>query len=40
MEILILSISILNLILLIATGNALCKLIEELKKELKAQKGK
>lgn len=34
MEILILSVSIINLILLIDTGNALYKLNEELKKEL------
>lgn len=34
MEILILSVSIINLILLIVTGNALYKLNEELKKEL------
>lgn len=34
MEILILGVSIVNLILLIAMGNTLCKSNEELKKEL------
>lgn len=34
METLILSLSIVNLIFLIATGNTLCKANEELKKEL------
>ena len=40
MEILILSVSVVNLILLIATGNALYKSNEELKKELENLKNK
>ena len=40
MEILILSVSVVNLILLIATGNALYKSKEELKKELENLKNK